>query len=231
VSRNRSRLFVFDCRRWALVAAILLLLALQSGCVERRITVRSNPPGAQLYVDDYEIGTTPCSVSYTYYGTRKIRLVKDGYETAVVNQPIPAPWYQYFPIDFVTENLVPGHIRDERVVTYQMQPSVQVPSDQLVARADALRQNGRLGAAANAQVRVTPPPVVTAPAYSAPPNSLPAPTESIPSPAPAPINPQGQFINPPGTYPPPGGYSPAPAYGPPPGYSPAPTPYQAQPSR
>jgi hypothetical protein len=208
-----------------------MLLALESGCVERRITVRSNPPGAQLYVDDYEIGTTPCSVSYTYYGTRKIRLVKDGYETAVVNQPIPTPWYQYFPFDFVTENLVPGHIRDERVVTYQMQPVMQVPSDQLVARAEALRQNGRLGAAANAQVRVTPPTVMpTAPAFGTPPNSLPAPTETIPSPVPSPLIPQGQY-SPPGSYPPPGGYAPAPSYGPPPGYSPAPAPYQAQPSR
>jgi PEGA domain len=229
VSRNRSRPLFFGCRRTALAAALLLLLALESGCVERRFTVRSNPPGAQLYVDDYEIGTTPCSVSYTYYGTRKIRLVKDGYETAVVNQPMPAPWNQYFPIDFVTENLVPGHIRDERVVTYQMQPSVQVPSDQLVARAESLRQNGRLGAAANAQVRVTPPPATTAPAYGAPPNMLPAPTETIPSPAP--INPQGQYVNPPGTYSPPGGYAPAPIYGPPPGFSAVPAPYQPQPSR
>ena len=126
---------------------------------------------------------------------------------------------------------MPGHIRDERVVTYQMQPAVQVPSDQLVARAESLRQNGRLGAAANAQVRVTPPPATAVPAFSAPPNTLPAPTETIPSPAPAPISPQGQFINPPGTYPPPGGYAPAPAYVPTPGFSPAPAPYQPQPSR
>ena len=167
-------------------------MAAQTGCVERRITVRSNPPGAQLFVDDYEIGTTPVAVDFTYYGTRKMRLVKDGYETAVINQPIPAPWYQYFPFDFVTENLVPGQIRDERVVTYQMQPAVQVPTDQLMARADALRLNGRIGAAANAQVRITPPPASLPsarpplagppPAYGAPFNTLPAPTEAFPPP-------------------------------------------------
>ena len=73
----------------------LLLCACQSGCVERRMTVRSNPPGALLYVDDYEIGATPVSVNFTYYGTRKIRLVKDGYETLTVMQSIPPPWYEY----------------------------------------------------------------------------------------------------------------------------------------
>jgi hypothetical protein len=210
-----------------------LLLAMP-GCVERRLTIRSNPPGAQVYVDDYEVGTTPCSVSYTYYGTRKIRLVKDGFETVTLLQPVPAPWYQYFPIDFVTENLVPGHIRDERVVTYQMQPAMQVPRDELVARAEALRQNGRLGAAANAQVRVTPPPGAVAPGVMPLPNTLPAPSEPIQAPMPAPAGPPipsgppPQF-GPPGPYPPPGVYSPpagyptAPNYGPVPGYQPMPT--------
>ncbi len=90
---------------WALLA--LVLCASQSGCVQRRLTVRTNPPGALLYVDDYPIGTTPCSTSFTYYGTRKIRLVKDGYETLTVMQSIPAPWYEYTPCDFVAENCRP----------------------------------------------------------------------------------------------------------------------------
>ena len=72
------------------------------------------PAGALLFVHNYEIGTTPVATDFVYYGTRQIRLVKDGYETLVINQPIPAPWYEYFPADFVAENLVPGHIRDVR---------------------------------------------------------------------------------------------------------------------
>ncbi len=245
--------------RIALFAVVLALTAL-GGCVERRMTVRTNPPGAQLYVDDYEIGTTPCSVDFTYYGTRKIRLVKDGYETAVIKQPVPAPWYQYFPIDFVTENLVPGHIRDERVVTYQMQPAAQIPTDQLVSRADALRQNTHLAAAANAQVRVTPPPRTIQPAPQ-PPNTLPAPIETIPAPGPAPFGqpapgtqppvilpgpspvPSGSPLPsnnpPPGSYPQPGSYLPPSGYAPPGGYptspiyGPAPSygPAISQPSR
>ncbi|MDZ4817869.1 MAG: PEGA domain-containing protein [Planctomycetota bacterium] len=124
------------------VAGLLMVaLLFASGCVQRRLTIRSNPPGARVYIGDQEIGTTPVSTEFVYYGDRKIRLALDGYETLVVNQPIPTPWYQYFPLDFVSENLVPGEIRDERVVNYQLVPLQLVPSEILVTRAEQLRQS------------------------------------------------------------------------------------------
>ena len=85
-------------------------------------------PGALVYVDDYQIGTTPVSTDFVYYGTRKVRLSLSGYETLTVMQPIPTPWYQYPGLDFVSENLVPGEIRDERVVEFQLKPQMIVPS-------------------------------------------------------------------------------------------------------
>ena len=82
---------------------VTVVLLVSIGCVQRRMTVRSNPPGALVYVDDYQIGTTPVSTDFVYYGTRKIRLIKDGYDTLTVQQPFPVPWYEIFPLDFVTE--------------------------------------------------------------------------------------------------------------------------------
>ena len=119
-----------------------------AGGVRRATDDRAQyPPGAVLYVDDYPIGTTPCATSFIYYGTRQIRLVKDGYETLVVNQPIPAPWYEYFPADFVTENLVPGHIRNVRVLTYDLRPMLMVPNDRspVAPTRTARRGEGRTG--------------------------------------------------------------------------------------
>jgi len=107
------------------------------------MTVRTNPPGAVVYVDDYEIGTAPVSVDFTYYGTRKIRLVKNGYETLTVMQPVGAPWYEYFPVDFVSENLIPGKIRDNRTLDYQLVPERVVPSEELLERAEGLRRQTR----------------------------------------------------------------------------------------
>lgn len=135
------------------------------------MTIRSNPPGAMVYIDDYQIGTTPVSTGYTYYGTRKIRLVKDGYETLTVYQPMPTPWYEFCGIDFFSENIWPGKIRDERSFNYQMTPLVAVPTDQLVSRAEQLRAASRTASAADA------PPVVVSPQIA-----LPVPTETLPPP-------------------------------------------------
>lgn len=120
----------------------MVALVACSGCVQRRFTVRTNPPGAQVYVDDEYVGVTPVSFDYTYYGTRQIRLIRDGYETLTVRQAMPTPWYEYFPLDFVSENLVPYEIRDERSVEYQLQPQRIVPRDELLQRAEELRRSG-----------------------------------------------------------------------------------------
>ena len=147
--------------RWSLLG-LLAVAACAGGCVERRMTVRSNPPGALVYVDDYEVGTTPCAVSFIYYGERKIRLVKDGYETLTLIQPIPPPWYELPGFDFFPENLVPGKIVDERFYDYTLQPQVVVPPEQLRDRAEALRHGVQATSFAPAQpiapaVRINPP--------------------------------------------------------------------------
>jgi hypothetical protein len=65
-----------------LLLVCIAACCLSTGCVRRRLTVRTSPPGAQVFVDDQEIGTTPCSSSFVYYGPgRKVTLIKDGYRT------------------------------------------------------------------------------------------------------------------------------------------------------
>ena len=91
-------------------------------------------------MDDYEIGTTPVATNFTYYGTRKIRLVKDGFETKTEMVSIPAPWYEFPPIDFITENLVPGEVRDQRTLDFQLKPQAVVPTQELLSRAEGLRR-------------------------------------------------------------------------------------------
>ena len=88
LSESRIRTQAVRClRKMSLVEAVLcvgLILSFSVGCVQRRMTIRSNPPGALVYVDDYQVGTTPVSTDFVYYGTRKIRLIKDGYDTLTV---------------------------------------------------------------------------------------------------------------------------------------------------
>jgi hypothetical protein len=176
------------------LAAVLAAMVLfsQPGCVQRRLTIRSNPPGAVVYVDNHEIGTTPISTDFIYYGTREIRLVKDGYETLTVMQPIATPWYQIPPLDFVSDNFVPGEIRDQRTVTYNLVPQVVVPTDILMQRAEELRARSQAGAAP-AGVSGAMPPIGSPPAVASPMPSPQLPQQSI---LPQPQSGQGQTAQP-----------------------------------
>ncbi len=158
---------------WTLAGVVLCTS--QLACVQRRLTIRSNPPGAFVYVDDYPIGTTPVSTDFVYYGTRKVRLVKSGYETLNVLQPIPTPWYEYPGLDFVSENVVPGEIRDERVVDYQLKPQMIAPSPQVLGRGENLRH------AAGVPQTPLPP---AGPSFGPPPTSGPLPVSPPQNPRP-----------------------------------------------
>lgn len=126
--------------RGLLLGVLLIPLIAGTGCVRRRLTVRSNPPGAAVYIDDQRIGLTPVSTEFTYYGTRKFRLVKDGFETLNTLQTIDAPWYQIPPIDFASENLIGREVRDERVLDFQLQPQRIVPTEEILRRGNNLRR-------------------------------------------------------------------------------------------
>ena len=180
------------------IAALALLALVPSGCVHRRLMVRSNPSDALVYVDNQQIGTTPCSVDFTYYGTREIRLVKPGYETLTVNQPIPTPWYEVPPLDFFSENLAFHEIHDNRTVSYNLVPQVIVPTQQLLERGNQLRQEtlqAPVTPASGVQPSgMMPPPTVypnsMAPSSPAPylaPAPPPVPTSTLPPPATAPF--------------------------------------------
>ncbi len=129
-----------DRQTAALLTLAVLVTGLAGGCVQRRLTVRSNPPGALVTIDNYEVGVTPCSTDYTYYGTRNVRLVRDGFKTLETQQFIPPPWYQVFPLDFVSENLVPYEFRDERALEFTLQPELIQGTQPLLGRAEELRR-------------------------------------------------------------------------------------------
>jgi len=109
------------------------------------MTVQSNPPGAMAIVDGREIGYTPASIDFTYYGTREIKLVKPGFESVNVLQKVPSPWYQKLPFDFFSDNLLPFKVTNRHEFMYNLRPSVKVREDDLLDRANALRTQSQVG--------------------------------------------------------------------------------------
>ena len=98
-----------------------------------------------MILDGQEVGYTPAGIPFTYYGTRRLTLVKPGFETHTELVTIPPPWYQVFPVDFVSDNFLPGHVADRHDIYRQLSPQTVVPLDQLQQRADSLRSEAKMG--------------------------------------------------------------------------------------
>lgn len=124
---------------------ILMFCALLSGCVHRRVTINSSPQGALVRVDGKDIGYTPASVDFTWYGTREVQLLKDGYETETRLVDISAPWYQKFPLDFVSDNFLGHHTTDQRRYDLQLRPKQQAVPGNVMERGQALRSEAMHG--------------------------------------------------------------------------------------
>ncbi len=131
--------------RRLMVLLLLGLVLLSSGCVQRRMLIRSQPEGAMVTIDRQAIGQTPVSVPFTYYGTREIQLEKDGFQTIAVRQRIRPPWYEWFPLSFFSNHFALREVRDVRRLDFELIPKVQVSEYQLIERANQLRTDVERG--------------------------------------------------------------------------------------
>ena len=85
--------------------AALLLCCFASGCLERTITITSKPEGAIVWLNDTEVGRTPVTTAFTFYGDYDVRLRKEGYEPLSTHRVAGTPIYEYAPIDLVATAL------------------------------------------------------------------------------------------------------------------------------
>lgn len=133
--------------RWLLTAVTGLLLMTGSGCVSRRLTVRTDPPGAMVEVNGKRIGVSPASMDFTYYGTYEIRMTMPGYETKVVKQPVAPPWYQVPPLDAISDNLSPMQLTNRHEYVFPLTPLGLEHSDDaaLRSRGNDFRTRARIG--------------------------------------------------------------------------------------
>jgi len=124
--------------RAILIGAALLIGAV--GCVRRTISITTEPPNARVFLNDQEIGRSPATTDFLWYGDYDVAIRKEGYQTLQTSWKVKAPWYQIIPIDFFAEVLWPGRLHDHHERHFTLEPAQPADPQELLGRAEQLRQ-------------------------------------------------------------------------------------------
>jgi hypothetical protein len=132
--------------RWAAVGLLGILPALLGGCVERALSIRTDPPGAKVSMDDRRVGASPVDVPFIWYGQRRMAIEMPGYQGVQEIVVLDPPWWQYLGLDFVTDVLLPFTLTDRREVTYVLERAEASPQEleEVKQRARELRERSGL---------------------------------------------------------------------------------------
>ena len=95
----------FGLLRPVLTVAILGSALTFGGCVRRVVEITSEPSGATVWLNDREVGSTPCDVEILHYGVYDVRVTKVGYEPLSVGKRARAPVWDLPGPDLVAEIL------------------------------------------------------------------------------------------------------------------------------
>jgi hypothetical protein len=124
----------------AMPAVSLLVLIVLAGCVERELKINTKPQGALVALNDEEIGESPVTVSFNWYGDYCVRISKEGYETLNTHRDLKGPWYDHFPFDFFAQIVNPNRIVDSYEWTFELSPRKQISRDELIQDARELKK-------------------------------------------------------------------------------------------
>jgi len=113
--------------------------------------IRSDPPGAPVWIDERYVGETPLDRSFSFYGERRIRIGpirdKNGkveYREMERIMSVEAPAYEAFPIDFFYEVLYPATLTDvHEFPVFKLNRPVETPPQQAPGQVEELRQNAK----------------------------------------------------------------------------------------
>jgi hypothetical protein len=129
---------------------LFILLFSATGCVSRQLTINTDPPGAKVFLDDDLVGESPVKLPFTYYGVRRITIEKRDTEGKLTHKRLVfmahlrPPYYQFFPLDLVSEVIVPVTFKDEKTFNFQLEPvEFRPPKEvraELLKNAEELRQ-------------------------------------------------------------------------------------------
>lgn len=130
--------------RLVLLTLIPLLFGLVGCAAQKKLIITSTPEGARVRLDDEVIGHTPVEHDFHHYGTRRVTLQLDGYRTHSQRVKIRPPLYGRFPLDLVSEVLLPFGWKDRHVLDVPLEPEIGLVSqpdlEAVLQRAEIFRR-------------------------------------------------------------------------------------------
>ncbi|MBN1982356.1 MAG: PEGA domain-containing protein [Chitinivibrionales bacterium] len=123
-----------------LTVGLLAAVCVLAGCVERRLTIVTEPTEAVVWLNDEEVGTTPVTVGFNWYGDYNVRIEKSGYAILNTHRDLERPLHDRFPFDFFAQVLWPKQIVDEYTWEFELQPYQQASPEELIQAAREMQQ-------------------------------------------------------------------------------------------
>ena len=130
-------------RKWNLSAILVISIITTitlGGCVERRLTINTKPEGALVALNDEEIGLSPVTVPFEWYGDYNVRISKEGFGTLKTHRKLKRPWYDKFPFDFFAQLIIPKRIVDSYEWTFTLAPQEFPTREELIQNAEELKE-------------------------------------------------------------------------------------------
>ncbi len=121
------------------VVGIAFATVILAGCVERKLTINTEPQGANVILNDQEIGVSPVTVPFNWYGDYWVRISKDGYEMLDTHRKLKAPLHDYPPFDLFAQILFPGRIVDAYEWTFELAPKEYPTREELIEKGQSLQ--------------------------------------------------------------------------------------------
>ncbi len=132
-------------RRILACAGVALLTSGLPGCLQRTITVTSEPAGAIVWINDIEVGRTPVESDFTYFGEFSVRVRKEGYEPVVDVRKVKPPIQEQPGLDLIGEAL-PVNFHHQVAWHYVLEPVVEARLSAMEAEAAVVHQAKQLRA-------------------------------------------------------------------------------------
>lgn len=122
--------------------ALLLLLPL-AACVERKLLIKTEPPGAMIRVNGKKEGKAPRTWPFEHYGTILVEAELEGHEPVQQEHRLRSPWWQKEGINVFTDAVWPGTIHDNHELVIKLVPRKRLTDAERKRRLNELERAAR----------------------------------------------------------------------------------------